>query len=68
MADADAPDTPLRRVRKERGLRLEDLASMSGVSQRTVFDAERERHKPHHSTRKLLAQALGMEERELWPT
>jgi transcriptional regulator with XRE-family HTH domain len=40
MTSTDA-STPLRRVREARGLRLEDLASASGVAIRTVFDAER---------------------------
>jgi transcriptional regulator with XRE-family HTH domain len=62
-----APRTPLRRAREDLGLRLEDVASLAGVSIRTVFDAERDRHEPHQSTKKLLAEAVAMNPRDLWP-
>jgi transcriptional regulator with XRE-family HTH domain len=68
MASTDTPTTtPLRRAREARGLRLEDLARASGVSIRTVFDAEHGRGHPHASSKKLIAQALELDPLELWP-
>jgi transcriptional regulator with XRE-family HTH domain len=67
MATKTTADTPLRRVREARGLRLEDVASASGVSIRTVFDAERGRGRPHPSSKKLIAQALEVDPSDLWP-
>jgi lambda repressor-like predicted transcriptional regulator len=43
------------------------VASASGVSIRTVFDAERGRGRPHPSSKKLIAQALKVDPRDLWP-
>jgi transcriptional regulator with XRE-family HTH domain len=62
----DAP-TPLRRVREARGLSLEDVASAAGVSVRTVSDAELRRARPRRSTKAVIAQALELDPRELWP-
>jgi transcriptional regulator with XRE-family HTH domain len=67
MAMNPARCTPLRRVREARGLRLEDLASASSVSVRTVSNAELGRHEPHPASKKLIAQALEMDPRDLWP-
>jgi lambda repressor-like predicted transcriptional regulator len=61
------PPTPLRRARKARGLRLRDVADASGLTIRTVRNAELARHEPHPSSKTVIAQALEMDPRELWP-
>jgi transcriptional regulator with XRE-family HTH domain len=61
------PCTPLRRAREARRLTVKDVASASGISARTVSNAELARHEPHPSSKKLIAQALEMDPRDLWP-
>ncbi len=59
--------TPLHRAREARGLRLKQVADGSGLTIRTVSNAEHGRHEPHSSSKTVLAQALEMDPGELWP-
>ena len=55
----------LRRLRAERALTLRDLAEISGVSYDTINKLELGRRPAHASTIRKLANALGVEPREL---
>jgi transcriptional regulator with XRE-family HTH domain len=55
----------LRRLRAERALTLRDLAQISGVSYDTINKLELGRRPAHASTIRKLANALGVEPREL---
>ena len=55
----------LRRLRAERALTLRDLAEISGVSYDTINKLELSRRPAHASTIRKLANALGVEPREL---
>jgi ribosome-binding protein aMBF1 (putative translation factor) len=55
----------LRRLRAERALSLRALAQMSGVSYDTINKLELGRRPAHASTIRKLANALGVEPREL---
>jgi transcriptional regulator with XRE-family HTH domain len=49
----------LRKLRKNRRLTQRDLAKLSGVHHNTISGIESRSHKPHPSTLRLLAVALG---------
>jgi transcriptional regulator with XRE-family HTH domain len=55
----------LRRLRAENALTLRALAEISGVSSDTINKLELGRRPAHASTIRKLAQALGVEPREL---
>jgi transcriptional regulator with XRE-family HTH domain len=55
----------LRRLRAERALTLRALAEISGVSYDTINKLELGRRPAHASTIRKLADALGVEPREL---
>ena len=55
----------LRRLRAERALTLRDLAEISSVSYDTINKLELGRRPAHASTIRKLANALGVEPREL---
>ena len=53
---------PLRVLRLNRGLTQAELATRAGVSEYTIVRLERgQRKRPHPSTRRKLAAALGVE-------
>lgn len=55
----------LRDLRESKGLSQDDLARQSGVSKSAIVDLELGRRKPRPSTRRRLAQALGVKPEEL---
>jgi transcriptional regulator with XRE-family HTH domain len=57
--------TRLRRVRRERALSQQDLVRMTGVSQATLSDLEQGKREARASTLRKLAEALGVEPKEL---
>jgi transcriptional regulator with XRE-family HTH domain len=61
------PPSRLRRARLEQGLTVEDLASRAGISGRTILSAELGEHHPYPASRRVIAMALGLAERTLWP-
>ena len=57
--------TLLRRARRAAGLTQEEVAERAGVSVRTISDLERGvSHTPHTDTVTLLAEALGLQDRD----
>ena len=59
--------TPLRKAREEIGISQTRLASLTGLAQSLISDAERGITIPYPRARKKLAQALGKPERDLFP-
>jgi transcriptional regulator with XRE-family HTH domain len=55
----------LRRLREARALRQEDLAKRAGIGKNTVYRIEKNRTEPHMTTIRKLADALGVDPREL---
>ena len=55
----------LRQLREERALRQEDLAELAGVGKNTVNRLEKNHTEPHMTTVRKLAEALGVDPREL---
>ena len=55
----------LRRARRGRALSQQDLAAATGVGQATLSDLERGKRGARASTLRKLAEALGVEPREL---
>jgi transcriptional regulator with XRE-family HTH domain len=55
----------LRRLREQRALRQEDLARLAGIGKNTVNRLEKNHTEPHMTTIRKLADALGVEPREL---
>ena len=55
----------LRRLRRELALSQQDLMRMTGVAQATLSDLELGKRNARASTVRKLAEALGMEPREL---
>lgn len=55
----------VRRLRTERALSLSDLEAASGVSRETILAIEQGKRNPHPGTIRKLAEALGVEPREL---
>lgn len=55
----------LRRLRRERALSQQDLTRMTGVAQATLSDLEGGKRGARASTLRKLAEALGVEPREL---
>jgi HTH-type transcriptional regulator, competence development regulator len=55
----------LRRARRERALSQQDLVRMTGVSQATLSDLEQGKREARASTLRKLAEALGVEPKEL---
>ena len=56
----------LRRIRKERGLTVEELADKSGVSATTIRDVERGAQEARGDTVAKLAKQLGLTFDEVW--
>lgn len=54
-------ETPLRRIRKQRGLTVEQLAVKAGHGSATVYRAERGEQNPTDDTWAALAAVLGVE-------
>jgi transcriptional regulator with XRE-family HTH domain len=57
----------LRELRRARGLSMEDVARLSGVSWRTIQRIETGKSRPHRPTRDAIARALGVPRTEIWP-
>jgi transcriptional regulator with XRE-family HTH domain len=55
----------LRRLRRERALSQQDLVGITGVAQATLSDLERGKRGARASTIRKLADALGVEPKEL---
>ena len=55
----------LRRLRTERALSQEDLERMTGITASTISNLERGKRSAQHRTLRRLAEALGVEPREL---
>jgi len=55
----------LRRLRRERALSQQDLVRITGVAQATLSDLERGKRGARASTLRKLAEALGVEPKEL---
>ena len=55
----------LRELRQERALALRELGELSGVSLNTIWRIEANRQGAHPQTIRKLADALGVEPREL---
>ena len=55
----------LRRLRTERALSQEDLERMTGIAASTISNLERGKRSAQHRTLRRLAEALGVEPREL---
>jgi transcriptional regulator with XRE-family HTH domain len=55
----------LRELRREQALALRELGELSGVSLQTIWRIEAGRQGAHPRTIRKLAQALGVEPREL---
>ena len=55
----------LRQLRREQALSQQDLMVMTGVAQATLSDLERGKRGARASTLRKLAQALGVEPKEL---
>jgi transcriptional regulator with XRE-family HTH domain len=55
----------LRRARRDRALSQQDLSAATGVAQATLSDLERGKRGARASTVRKLAEALGVEPREL---
>ena len=61
----DIDGAKLKRLRDERALTLRDLSELSGVDYTAISEIERGQRKPHQSTVRKLATALGIQVREL---
>jgi transcriptional regulator with XRE-family HTH domain len=55
----------LRRLRTERALSQEDLERMTGIAASTISNLERGKRSAQHRTLRRLAEALGVDPREL---
>ena len=55
----------LRRLRRERALSQQDMTRITGVAQATLSDLEGSKRGARTSTLRKLAEALGVEPREL---
>jgi transcriptional regulator with XRE-family HTH domain len=55
----------LRKLRRERALSQQDVERISGISQATLSDLEQGKRGARASTLRKLAEALGVEPREL---
>ena len=55
----------LRDLREAKGLSQDDLVKLSGVSKGTIVDFELGRRRPRPSTRRRLANALGVRPEDL---
>ena len=55
----------LKQMRLNRAMSQRKLADAAGMSQRAIVDLEANRREPHPSTLGKLAEALGIEPREL---
>lgn len=56
---------PLRTHRQDRLLSIRDLAKKAGVSPQTIQGVESGKHPPRPSTMRKIAEALGIEAREI---
>lgn len=57
----------LRDLRGKRGLTQRALASAAGLPEETISRVETGRHQPRLLTQQRIAEALGVERREIWP-
>ena len=57
--------TELRKLRRERALSQQDIEHRTGISQATLSDLEQGKRGARASTLRKLAEALGVEPREL---
>ena len=57
---------PLRELREERGLSQDDLSRLTGVAKGTIVDLELKRRRPRPSTRRRLAQGLGVKPEDIY--
>lgn len=55
----------LRELRESKGLSQDDLVRLSGVAKGTIVGLELARRKPRPSTRRRLAQALGVKPEDI---
>jgi transcriptional regulator with XRE-family HTH domain len=55
----------VRQLRERKALRQEDLAELAGIGKNTVNRIEKNRTEPHMTTIRKLADALGVDPREL---
>ena len=55
----------LKRIRLTRAMSQRKLAEAAGMSQRAIVDLETDKREPHPSTLGKLAEALGVEPRDL---
>ncbi|MBI4332611.1 MAG: helix-turn-helix transcriptional regulator [Chloroflexi bacterium] len=63
----DRFETPLRRIRKARGLSLSELARLAGLTEKSIYNLENERSQPTSRTLRKLAEVLGVAPGELIP-
>jgi transcriptional regulator with XRE-family HTH domain len=61
----EADGTRLRRLRTKRALSQEDLGRITGIAASTISNLERGKRSAQHRTLRRLAEALGVEPREL---
>jgi transcriptional regulator with XRE-family HTH domain len=55
----------LRNLRESKGLSQDDLVKLSGVAKGTIVDFELGRRRPRPSTRRRLAEALGVKPEDI---
>lgn len=63
-----AKQNNLKRLRKQQGFSIMELAAMTGVSTSTIVGVERYNLYPGPSVRERLAKAFGVSEIDLFPT
>lgn len=56
---------PLKEVREDKLLTMEELAAIAGISRATVSRIEAQKHRPHISTRRRIAKALKVRPKEI---
>jgi DNA-binding XRE family transcriptional regulator len=66
-ADQATTRHPLAQLRADRGLSREVLASLAGISPRTIYGIEVGGVQPQRATVRVLCLALGVEDSELFP-
>ncbi len=59
--------TPLRKAREEAGISQTRLATLTGLAQSLISDAERGILIPYPRARRKMAKALGKSESEIFP-
>lgn len=61
------PGVKLKTERLNRGLGVETLAELAGVTPRVIRYAEETGRRPHPENAKLVADYLGMQVTDIWP-